>query len=147
MLDSKLLDEFSRSFAQSLFKEFSEWEQYAQLLPASDAGEGSAIELVVPQPGTDRSLRIDTDDEEITIGFDMWHTHIGVFMGISYAEAIEMAIADIRSIISEQSVITVAHRNGKWAGSSMEDASEVIAAEPGMTIAVYSWRGTLDRIL
>ena len=105
------------------------------------------MELTVEQPGTGRALRIRTDDDEITIGYDMWHTHVGAFMGISDSEAIELAVADIRSILAEQSVIVVVYRDGKWTGSSLEDADSAIAVKPGSITHVYSWRGTHDRVL
>ena len=105
------------------------------------------MEVTIEQPGTDRALRIRTDDNEITIGYDMWHTHVGAFMGISDSEAVELASADIRSIIAEQSVIVVVYRDGKWAGSSLEDADSVIAVKPGSTAHVYSWKRSHDRVL
>jgi hypothetical protein len=147
MLDRSVLNDLSRSFADSLFREFAEWEQFAKLLPDSGDGEGVALEVTVEQPGTDRALRIRTDEGEITIGFDMWHTHVGTFLGISDSEAIELALADIRSIIAEESVIAVVHRDGKWAGSSLEDVCDAITATPGATTNVYSWRGTHDRVI
>jgi hypothetical protein len=147
MLDRNLLSDLSRAFADSLFREFGEWEQFAELLPDSGDGGGGAMEVTIEQPGTDRAPRIRTDGGEITIGFDMWHTHVGKFMGISDSEAIELALADIRSIIAEESVIAVVHRNGKWAGSSLEDACDAVTATPGATTNVYSWRRTHDRVL
>jgi hypothetical protein len=104
------------------------------------------MEVTVEQPGTDRALWIRTDAGEITVGFDMWHTHVGAFMGISDAEAIELALADIRSIVAEESLIVVVHRHGKWAGSRLKNALNTITATPGATTNVYSWRGTHDRV-
>jgi hypothetical protein len=91
MLDRNLLNGLSRSFADSLCREFSEWEQFGELLPDSDEG-GAAMKVTVKQTGTDRALQIRTDDGEITIGFDMWHTHLGAFMGISDSASSEKSV-------------------------------------------------------
>jgi hypothetical protein len=68
-------------------------------------------------------------------------------LGISDEEAIELAIADIRNILTEQSLIRVDRSEGKWVGSSLEDASESLIAKPGVTTNIYSWRGTYDRTM
>jgi hypothetical protein len=146
MLDRSSLNPLSRSFAELLFQEFGEWEKFAELLPDPYGSGGSAMEVTVAQTGTDRALRVRTDDNEITVGYDMWHTHVGAFMGISDSEAIELALADIRSIIAEQSVIVVVYRDGKWERSSLEYADSVVAVDPGSTTHVYSWKGTYDRV-
>jgi hypothetical protein len=147
MLDRNSLNPLSRSFAESLFQDFGEWEKCAELLADAEGRGGSAMEVTVEQPGTDREMRIRTDDNEITIGYDMWHMHVGAFMGISDSEAVELALAAIRSIIAEQSVIVVAYRHGKWAGSSLEDTDSIIAVKPDLRQHVYSWKRTHDRVL
>jgi hypothetical protein len=130
-------------FADSLFQEFAGWERYGTVV--SDPNDGMAMALCVDQPETGRALEIRTDDGEITVSYDLWHSHVGSFLGISDSEAIELAIADIRDIVSEKSVIRVDCSAGKWAGSSLEDVSDTLAAKPGVTTNIYSWRGTYDR--
>ena len=147
MLDWNSLNELSRKFADRVFRELGEWEQYAEVLPDEGGTQSSELEITVPQPCSERVLHISTREGEITISYGMWHAHIGSFLGISDAEAIEDALATIHRIIAEQNVVKVVYRDGKWAASSLEEVSNAVAPEAGATTTLYSWCGTYDRTL
>ena len=73
----------------------------------------------------------------ITIAYDMWHTPAGAFMEISDAEVVELAIADIRNILTERSILRVGRIEGKWVCSSLENASDFLTARPGVVRNIY----------
>jgi hypothetical protein len=130
MLDWNSLNELSRKFADRVFRELGEWEQYAEVLPDEGGTQSSELEITVPQPCSERVLHISTREGEI-----------------SDAEAIEDALATIHRIIAEQNVVKVVYRDGKWAASSLEEVSNAVAPEAGATTTLYSWCGTYDRTL
>jgi hypothetical protein len=144
MLDRNTLNELSRNFANRLFGEFEEWESQAAGLSGEGETQGGALRVTVPQPGSERVLSICTENGEIRVEYAMWHEHIGSFMGITDAEAIEKALDLIQQIIAERSVVKVRYRDGKWSGSWLEETPCDLAPEAGATTAVYSWRGTYD---
>jgi hypothetical protein len=141
MLDRSQLNKLSAAFADRFFSVYPEWELFATKL---DEG---MFEVFVPQAGTDRQLWVSTQDNELTIGFDHWHEHLGAFLGLSDADAIEQTMEGVRSIVQEDLVVLISFRGGKWVKSTKRKPFEPLVIEPGGTTHVYSWRGTHDRIL
>lgn len=141
MLDRSALNKLSTALASSLFAVYPQWESLAGYRP------GGAFDMLVPQPGADRYLWIATQDDEITVGYDYWHRHLGPFLGLSDMDAIGQAMKDIRAIVEEDMVIMTSFRDGRWAQSMHVRATTPIVTEPGGTTYVYSWRGTYDRVV
>ena len=139
-------DELSQTFAQALISAFPEWQNLASVVPGSQERD-RFIEVVVPQEGTDRFLRLSTEDEEISIAFDDWHEHIGPFLGFTTAQSVEAALKLIEDFTDERIVVKVFRRNGVWDGSTIEAPDEPIRVPPHCTMQVVSWRGTFDRTI
>lgn len=140
------MDELSRGFGQALFMAFPNWERLAEDIEDEKTG-ARYIEVDVRQEGTNRRLHLSTADNEITISFDYWHTHVGPFLGISAAESVTTAIAIIDSFITEQAVVKVSRRDGVWIESSLEYLAAPSDPKPHSTTQVFSWRRTYDQTI
>jgi len=125
---------------------FPEWEAFAKIVNDKKAGT-NFIEVDVKQEGTDRLLQLSTADDEITIGFEHWHTHVGPFLGIDAVESAATAMNIIEDFVAERTVVKVIHRNGVWIRSSLEYLVAPSEPEPHSTTKVFSWRRTHDDII
>lgn len=138
------LDALSECFIHALFQAFPQWMSLAREV---DSGNGLRhIEVDIPQEGATRHLNLSTATGNITITFDGWHTHVGPFLGMNERECAAMAITIIDSFITENTVVVVETRDGKWVGSRLEYLDAPSANDPTCMNHVYSWRGTHDRV-
>lgn len=137
------MDALSVAFADALFTQFPVWEALAKTA-IGEAGGRDYIEVNLPQEGTDRKLYLSTADDEITIGFDHWHTHVGPFLGIDIEESVAQAMAIIRDFIDELSVVSISYRDGVWLESGLGYRAAPGALKPQTTTNVFSWRRTFD---
>jgi hypothetical protein len=140
------MDELSQDFARALISAFPNWERLAKAVNDDKTG-ANYIEVDLPQEGTDRLLHLSTADDEITIAFEHWHTHIGPFLGIDTAESVATAITIIESFVTEQAVVKVSHRDGVWIESSLEYRVAPSEPKPHSTTQVFSWRRTYDETI
>ena|SRR5579862_6717552 len=113
------MGDLSKAFILVLFSRFPEWEPHAIALRDEETG-ADYLQVKVPQEGTDRFLYLSTADDEITVGYDHWHTHIGTFLGLSVDESVAQAMTMIESFLNEETVVTVCRRDGVWIGSGLE---------------------------
>jgi hypothetical protein len=134
-----MLNEFSQGFADRLFAAHPEWRKYVD--ESADA-EVLAIEVPSPNGCSESGLRLYTDDDEVTVGFDRFHSH---FFGREDEEIYDAALAFIDGILSEAVVVLVYHEGERWAKSMCVDVNDPWPLpEPGQTRVVRSWKGTLD---
>lgn len=145
-MDYDALDKRSRRFAARLFSIFPDWEPSAEVIRDTRTG-GTAFQLAIPQPGTDRVLSVDTLDDEITICFGEYHEHFGSFLGIDADEAAIQAIETIQDVLSDKQIVSVSYREGRWIRSSLDRPEERPVAEPNSTTFVYSWSGAHDQVI
>jgi hypothetical protein len=137
------LDDHARTFADVLFAAVPELRTHAR------ADEGVLrIEL---EPGTARQdclFWIDTDNEEVTVGFGMYHMHFDWPTRDVCLE--DDPIAFIRSVMSDETLIEDWTLDGKWTGSSILTASEepdLKHMQPGHVVYLRSWSGARDRTI
>jgi len=124
---------------------FPKWRA---LLRTGTADDGTPFEVLeVPAPlGSDAAagLLVSTANGEITVGFDVYHSHFEDWAG--EAGALDL----IQKIVMERVAVVSWWSGGRWCGSSSLDAD----AQPGMPswaasqgvdrIRVRSWRGALN---
>jgi len=140
------MNEISQGFARALFSAFPNWEHLARVANDDKTG-ANHIEVDVAQDGTDRLLHLSTADNEITIGFEQWHTHVGPFLGITMAESVATAMSIIEDFIAERAVVKVTHRDSAWIVSSLEYVVAPSEPIPNSSTKVFSWRRTYDDIV
>ena len=144
MPNYEALDEIGQLFARALFSEFPNWESLARFVTDQATGD-SWIEIDIQQEGTDRALHLSTAKNEITIGFDGWHTHIGTFLGINVEESVATAMGIILDFIAEVRIVYVVYRAGAWLHSGFRFREMPLDPEPDTTTKIFSWRQTYDR--
>lgn len=146
MLAYDKMDQLSQGFGRALSLAFPNWERLAKDVEDEKTG-GHYIELEVPREGSDRRLHLSTADNEITIAFDHWHTHVGPFLGISTAEAVDTSMAIIESFVTEQTVVKICRRDGVCIESSLEYLAAPSPRKANSTTQVFSWRCTYDQMI
>lgn len=154
MVDETLLDYLSRTLYRGVLERFPEWHSFAEIAE-DDAGDGRSILFKVPQPGSERFLWISTEDGEVTISFDKWHTHESAWLGDQENDVdvtvegniVRRSLKLIEDILNEQEVVVVRYRDGAWAGSALQAATDDIEPISGEVTHVFSWRGTFDQVI
>lgn len=141
---SELNAELTALFRKALFDEYPEWLTYLKDPP--DGAASGTLEVEIPQAGTGRSLHLMTGGEEITLGFDAWHTHMGPFLGLSVEESVEGAMMMIRAFVTEETVVAIGHMDGVWQESSLHYRVAPGHGNPLWTTKVFSWRQTYDAV-
>jgi hypothetical protein len=140
------MDELSQDFARALFSAFPNWEPLAKSVKDGKTG-ASCLEVDVEQERTNRVLHLSTADDEITIGFEQWHTHVGRFLGIDTTGSVAMAMTIIENFVAERTVVKLSYRDGVWLRSSLENLAAPSEPEPHSTTEVLSWGGTYDETI
>ena len=138
------LDAFSASFAEPLFAALPELRDHARVENGI-----LTVEVAPPPAREDAHLWIDTDCDEVTVGFGMYHTHFDWPCAAApddpyYAHPITL----VRSFVTGEIRIAVRFRDGRWAASSLLDPGE--EPEPpaaGEVVHIRSWSGDDDRNL
>lgn len=134
------LDEYSMIFSKMLYSAFPEFEQYQQIREYSGLNEAYLI-IEIPSPSNkDNVLWISTCDEEITVGFDWYHTHFGY--SETDEEDFKIALEHIREIVEEKIAIIIIKKNDSWVRSSIIRDTEFPFFNEDETIDVKSWNGT-----
>ena len=122
--------------------------KWRALLRTATAGDGSTFQVLeVPAPeGSDAvaGLLVSTADDEITVGFDVYHSHFDAWTGDTGA------LEFIRRIVTERVAVVSWWSGGKWCGSGQLEAGqrpEVPSSAAGLAVdrmRVRSWRGALN---
>ena len=135
------LTNFSQRFADHLFVCFPELAKYARV----DEG---ALVVEVPSPASSkRGLIIATDDNEISLGFDNWHAHVGDET-TNEAQKFELASQLVHDFFHERVMVAAKFKDKQFVGAKLLRAEESLdaepPAEPGERLFVRSFRGTHD---
>jgi hypothetical protein len=110
IMELEKLDKFSSLMYKLLSSSFPQWIVLAKNIPDHD----EAFMIEVPSPHDDQcKLRIYTDNEEITVGFDYSHSHFG-WIDIPDTEAFTKAKEYIDSILRDGWLVASEIREGKW---------------------------------
>ena len=135
------LTEFSQRFADHLFVCFPEMEKYARV----DEG---ALVVEIPSPASSkRGLIIATDENEISLGFDNWHAHVGD-EETNEAQKFELATQLVHDFFHERVMVAAKFKDKQFVGAKLLRSDEPLEAEPpaepGERMFVRSFRGTHD---
>ena len=150
-MDTTQLNEFSRRFAAVLFDAHPEWREFASVDTTEGLDEGSLLVEISPAQPRDikQSLHISTDGEEITVGFDSYHSHFNRYADEEEAEAFAEALAFIADIVAEQ-IAVISWWNGDESCGSTSFATDTDIGTPSWihnakTARIRSWKGTYDK--
>src|SRR5262245_38787486 len=124
-IDNSKLNEFSQGFYFELSRTFPELASKAVVETDPTVTPGSlVIQFSAPRP--ESVFWVTTDNEEVTVGFDQYHSHFNW------------------PVV----VVEIWEKAGKWAGSSVLDAGQkpdLSGVEDDHVVFVRSWSGLLDR--
>lgn len=137
------LDDFSRSFADALFAAVPSLRDHAR----SENGR-LVIDLEPGRERRDCEFRIDTDGEEGTVCFGMFHMHFHwpVREGWPPNDPIQF----VQSVMSDEALIEDWTLDGKWTGSSIlaaTDEPDLQGMQSGQVVYIRSWSGGRDRTI
>jgi hypothetical protein len=135
------LNDFSQRFADHLFVCFPEMAKYAR------ADEGALV-VEVPSPANSkRGLIVASDDNEISLGFDNWHAHVGDET-TSETQKFELASQLVDDFLHERVMVAAKFKDQQFVAAKLLRSEEGLDSEPpaeaGERLFVRSFRGTHD---
>lgn len=134
------LDEYSINFSEVLYSVFPEFEQYQEIKEYDECNEAYLL-IEVPSPyNVENILWLSTYGEEITVGFDWYHTHF------DYAETDEdnfkLAVEHVKEIVEEKISIAVIKRENLWVRSYIITSNDFPEVNVDETLEIKSWNDT-----
>jgi hypothetical protein len=136
---------------EELFAEYPHWRALARTEIAEDGSSFAVVEVAPPAAANvEHGLVIDTAREEITVGFDCYHTHFDEWVGDGQHFGTEAALEFIRQVVSERISVVSWWFNDQWRGSGQLEAGATpeppswAGAESYNRIRVRSWNGTFN---
>ena len=142
-----IMDEFSSRIAGELFEDFPEWRLFSR---EGQDGEGRFLVVEVPAPDeadTLHGLRVTTNDHEVTVTFDFYHSHFGNWRPIVQDEEDGSAIGFVRSILNESVAVASWWKDERCLGSCQVINGELSEMFPEFTrCRVRSWRGLYNHL-
>ncbi len=137
----KRLDKYSKKIAQKVYNMHPEWLLHSRV-ESHDDECFLAIYLQAPIHSSERDMIILTYGQKITVHFDLYHGHFGVFQETTIDEAFQEAVTFIEGIFREDIIVAIKMENGTWKGSSLLLATDVDTVQPSEVTYTRSWLGT-----
>jgi len=142
------MDVHSLNAASELFAIFPQWRSLARTEKGEDGTEFLIVDVTPPpEANVEYGLTIDTAGDEITVGFDYYHSHFDAWVGDGEHFGTKAALGFIRQIVAEEVAVASWWKGEKWKGSTQVAAGEM----PKMTwiadfdrMRVRSWKGNLN---
>jgi hypothetical protein len=142
------LNPFSRSFFDELSRSFPALASKAINDDNEKVLAGSLLVEFTPVASRPGSIfYISTDNEEVTVGFDRYHSHFN--WPAEYPDWQMNPIAFIDALIHNRILVEVWEKDGKWTGSSVIESNELpdlSKMEPDNVVNLKSWSGRLDKV-
>ena len=136
---------------QELLHEFPHWAEFSRLETADDGAGFVVIQVPAPlEANVEHGLIIDTSNNEVTVGFDCYHSHFDDFVGNGEHFGTKAALEFIKQIISERVAIVSWWSGDTWRGSSQLEAGATPIIPSWTTasdidrVRVRSWNGALN---
>lgn len=149
-MEYEQLDDYSKGFLEYIINEFPAYKQYVKVKKYNEEEQDTYLFIDVPCPSDEEnSLWISTYGDEITVGYDYFHSHYGYNDSDEedYIEAIEI----IKDIVNEVIITITGSKEGKWTFSYFikpEDrASLKVCYDNYDTLNIKSWKGTFNEII
>jgi hypothetical protein len=148
-MDIERLDDFSLRTAEQLFTRFPSWRPLATVEKAEDGSCYLHIEVPAPQgANAAHGLTITTANEEVTVGFDHYHSHFPSMVGDGEQFGTDYAMHFIEQLLAEKVAVVSWWQGDKWRGSSTMDAGAMAMPsdfmKPFDIERVRSWNGGLN---
>jgi hypothetical protein len=142
------LNPFSRSFFVELSRSCPDLASKAVNDDNEKALTGSLLVEFTPDASRPESIfYISTDNEEVTVGCDRYHSHFE--WPSEYSDWQMNPLTFIDALLNDRILIKVREKAGNWAGSSVLEANEepdLSGMEKDHVVILRSWSGCLDRV-
>lgn len=113
------------SSIELLFAEFPKWRSLAKLEVGADGSEYTVVEVSPPAAANvEHGLVVDTANEEVTVGFDAYHSHFDDWVGDGSQFGTEAAIEFIKQLLQEKVAVVSWWYGEQWRGSAQMDVGE-----------------------
>jgi len=140
------MNQFSATVAEEIFASYPEWRSRAREEDAQDGSTYLYIEVPAPAAAdTTHGLEINTDNEEVTVSFDFYHSHFDRWKVQQPGFEHQAALPFVQALLSESVAVASWWQGEQWCGSCQLAAGE----EPELTVAqefnrirVRSWQGS-----
>jgi hypothetical protein len=140
--------------ARSLAPVLDAFPEWRGLVRAQTADDGSSFEILEVQAlaaaDVTHGLVVDTSNDEITVGFDVYHSHFDDWVGDGTSFGTMAAVEFIKQVVSERVAVISWWKGEQWCGSTQLEAGKKPelpswAGAPAIDrVRVRSWRGTLN---
>jgi hypothetical protein len=123
----------------------SAWRSFATI-PQGDGWDEGALSVTVVSPLRDRELLIDTNGEEITVGFGEhgWHAHYWAWDGLDDATVFDRALTEIVAILDEELAILTRFGRGDVRSCETFRRGEEVDFRASERIEIVAWLGSRD---
>lgn len=142
------LNSFSRTFFTDLLQSFPDLASKAVIDDKENVQPGSILLEFTPDASRPESIfYISTNNEEVTIGFDRYHSHFDWPAKLSDWQTNPLTFID--ALLHDQIFVEVWEKAGEWTGSSIIEADEeadLFGMEKDHVVFYRSWSGRLDRV-
>jgi hypothetical protein len=143
------MDPFSEQCAKELFDAFPAWRSSAREERDTDGSSYLVIEIAPPpEARVERALIVHTDNDEVTVGFDFYHSHCDSCFGDDDHFGTTAAVPFIRQLLTERIAVVSWWFDDAWRGSAQIEAGSVPTPHAGIKpfnrVRVRSWKGTLN---
>jgi hypothetical protein len=139
---------FSHETAQIVFRDFPDWRAFSREERNHDGTLYLVVEVPPPaEANTLLGLVVSTDNDEVTVAFDYYHSHFDEWSSNDDWAHQYAALPFVQGLLSETIAVTSWWRGNEWRGSSQQLAGT--DAEPDhitdfSRIRVRSWKGTFN---
>jgi hypothetical protein len=116
-------------------------EMLPRLAPYLSDGPRGSLSIRVPHPRIQSGLLIDTEGDEITIGFQEWHTHGDMLGGNTPEEHVNAALEFIRRILDGELELVISYVDGAFQDAWVSDdpAKDDKYSQPNEELLVGTW--------
>jgi hypothetical protein len=145
------MNAFSEAVSEALFAAFPHWRPLARTESSEEGDSYLVVEVpALAEADVQRGLLILTSNEEITVGFDFYHSHFNGSISDGEAFGMEAALEFIQRVIAEEIAVVSWWLDEKLRGSAQIDAGASPATVTWGSLGAFnrirvrSWRGSLN---
>jgi hypothetical protein len=139
------LNPFARRFADALFSRHPDWRLLANV--DGDKADCLIVSIEAPAEAASAGPLLITADDEVTVGFDFYHSHFDWPPMFEEMDTAVNALSFIEAILSDE-IGVVSYWNGDaWQASSIferAEAEETVHPSGATRVRRRSWRGSLN---
>ena len=152
MINSNELNDYSNKVYEYLKKNNSKLLENISLKPSDFGRNHIFIELITKNENSASNLILSSEDNELTVGFDIYHCHFDKFREQDFEEEMKIALEYFYKILNEELFVVCAGGGA----STLLTKEEISIIESGqilekfnydcITYYVTSWSGKFDKI-